>query len=121
MNKKFVFLFITVFLLQFCSGRFVIKEELSYFSEKYSGTYKIKKITDIGNNKKINPGEVVKIYFVSDSESIKVYAYLPSEPREKTLGKNILYLFDTDFPNEMYKREFLEMKLSEILEAQGGG
>ncbi|RME93673.1 MAG: type II secretion system-associated lipoprotein [Candidatus Hydrogenedentota bacterium] len=110
-----IVIFFTILMIQ-CSGRFVKKEELQYLQKKYSGIYVIKKPVDIGNNRKLKPGMRVKLFFQSGSESVKVYAYPANEPREEALGKNILYLFEEDFPKEKYSREVLEKKLNEIVE-----
>ncbi|MDH5716253.1 MAG: type II secretion system-associated lipoprotein [Spirochaetia bacterium] len=119
MNDKKITIFAGVFIVftifSFCSGRFVKREELNYFSEKYAATYVLKKEIDIGNNKTMKAGTQVKLYFISDSSSVKVYAYLPALAREEAVGKNILLLFESDFPDEKYDREFLEKRLEEIL------
>ena len=98
-----------------CSARFVNQTELKSLKEKYLGTYVILKAVDIGNNRKAERGSKVKLYFAATSESVKVYAYPHTEPREEAIGNNILYLFEDDFPTEAWDREFFEKKLSEIV------
>lgn len=92
------------------------REELDYLNKKYAGEFIIKKPVDIGNNRKLKKGARVYIYFRSGSESVKVYAYPSNQPREEAIGKNILFLFEEDFPNEKYSRKLLEKKLDEIIE-----
>ncbi len=70
---------------------------------------------DIGNNKKARLNQKVRLYFISNSESIKVYAYPHDSPRESAVGDNILYLFEDDFPNEEWDHDLLEKKLAEII------
>ena len=112
--RKFFFVFI-ICIIQQCSGRFVNQVELKKLKEQYNGNYVMKKPVDIGNNLKARVGEKVKIYFVSTSNSIKVYAYSYQEPRESSLGNNILYLFEDDFPDEKWDHNLLNKKLNDII------
>lgn len=113
--KKF-FNFFLLFVFFSCSGRFVKKEELMELEKKYSGVYVMKQKVDVGNNQSVAQGSRVRLYFRSDSDSIKVYAYPFNQSREMAIGKNILLLFEEDFPKETYDRAFLEEKLKELVE-----
>ena len=99
-----------------CSGRFVKKDEIQYLEKKYAKEYVTKQKIDIGNNQFMKSGMKVLLFFSSGSESVKVYAYPANQPREEAQGKNILYLFETDFPDEKYKREIFEEKLAALVE-----
>ncbi|MCS6985757.1 MAG: type II secretion system-associated lipoprotein [Leptospiraceae bacterium] len=109
-------LVVCILLLLFCSGRFVKKEELLELEKKYSGVYVIKKKIDVGNNETLSEGSRVRLYFRSDSEAIKVYAYPHNQSREMAVGKNILLLFEEDFPDEKYDRSYFEQKLGELID-----
>jgi len=98
-----------------CSGRLVKREELKVLNQKYSKEYLLKEKADIGNNRSMKAGTRVKIFFRSDSDSVKVYAYRFNEPREQALGKNILYLFENDFPDEEYTLKYLEEKIDKLI------
>ncbi len=98
-----------------CSALFVNKIELARLKKKFTGIYKILRPVDIGNNRKANVGDKVKLYFISTSQSIKVYAYPYAKSRETALGDNILYLFEDDFPNEAWISKIFEKKLLKIV------
>ena len=98
-----------------CSSRFVKKEELGQLQKEFGGVYVLTKPVDIGNNQKAERGAKVKLYFFSGSDSIKVYAYPHTQPRESALGKNILLLFNIDFPEEEWDKKFFREKLFSIL------
>lgn len=91
------------------------EEELKSLHESYNDTYILLKDTDVGNGLTLKAGTRIKLYFKSGSDSIKVYAYLTNQERESVLGKNILYLFDTDFPESEYNRKFLDAKLEKLM------
>ncbi len=112
--KKVAFLLLFVSFVH-CSGRFVKREELQYFEEKYSGVYIMKQKVDAGNNQYVAQGSRVRLYFRADSDSVKVYAYPHNQTREMAMGKNILLLFAEDFPDEKYNREIFENKLNELI------
>ena len=98
-----------------CSARFVKKANLKNLHNKYSGIYIIKQAVDIGNNRTAQVGQKVKLYFLSNSSSIKTYAYPHTEPRETSIGNNILYLFKDDFSKEQWDENAFEKKLFEII------
>ena len=100
-----------VSLFFFCSGRFVKREELEKLHKEYSGSYIIIKKIDVGNKNEITTGTRVRLFFTSNSDSVKVYAFKFNEPREQALGKNILYLFETDFPDEEFDKKIFLQKL----------
>ena len=114
MIRKIGFIILLTQLVAFCSGRFVKREELKFLHEKYQGDFILKKKVDVGNNETMKAGTKVKVYFRSDSESVKVYAYKANEPREQAMGKNIIYLFETDFPDEEYDRKIFLQKLDAV-------
>lgn len=91
----------------------VKKEELKRLNSKYNAVYTAKKELDIGNNKTIPIGTRLRLFFASKGKTIKVYAYPADALREEALGDNILYLFNTDFPDGEYSAQYLEQQLEE--------
>ena len=118
-TKIIALLFSLSILFTACTLNFVKDDELKALQQKYEGIYIC--IADIvpGNNDTIKAGTSVRLYLQSGSNSIKVYAYPIDEPREKALGKNILYLFDTDFPESKFMDVVLEKKINQIVKKQG--
>ena len=112
--RFFLFVILIIFVFQ-CSSRFVKKEGLGRLKKEFGGVYVIIKPVDIGNNQKAEQGSKVRLYFFSGSDSIKVYAYPHTQPRESALGRNILLLFDSDFPKEEWDIKFFKEKLFSIL------
>ena len=114
-NIHIIWLGVFVVCLLQCSARFVKREKLNQLKNELEGVYVLLKDIDIGNNQKASTGTKVKLYFMSDSESIKVYAYPHTQPRESALGKNILYLFENDFPKEEWEENFFKKKLFHVV------
>ena len=98
-----------------CSAHFVKKTQLDQLKNEFKGVYLIIKPVSIGNNRKASKGTKVRLYFISDSESIKVYAYPHTQPRESALGKNILHLFEDDFPEEKWDEKLFKKKLFRVV------
>ena len=116
--KKLI-LFSTILSFVACSGRFVKKNELVWLKKSYKGQFSLKKEIDIGNNESLPAGSRVRLYFRSSSKNIRVYAYKFNEPRESAIGKNILYLFESDFEDEEYNRRVFLGKLNELIAKVG--
>ena len=116
--KKLI-LFSAILSFVACSGRFVKKNELVWLKQSYNGQFSLKKEIDIGNNESLPAGSRVRLYFRSSSKDIRVYAYKFNEPRESAIGKNILYLFESDFKDEEYNRKAFLGKLNELIAKVG--
>ena len=115
LSIKFILFAVLIISILQCSARFVKKEELGKLKKEFDGVYVLTKPVDIGNNKKAEQGIKVRLYFFSASDSIKVYAYPHTQPRESALGENVLLLFDSDFPKEAWDKNFFKKKLFSIL------
>lgn len=111
-----LFIFILVFFIN-CNSPMVKKDQIEYLNKKYSGQYITTKTLDVGNNDILPKGSRVKLYFKSHSESIIAYAYRANQPREMVIGKNILFLFETDFPEEEFQMKVFEERLNEIIKS----
>ncbi|HNJ66563.1 MAG TPA: type II secretion system-associated lipoprotein [Turneriella sp.] len=106
--------------LLYCSSRFVKKEEIQRISKDYEKVYSLKERVEVGNFDSLNKGAKVKIYFKATGEYISIYAYPFSQVREEAVGKNILQLFDTDFPDKKFSEEVFRQKLSLLFEEYKG-
>jgi len=119
MSKWIPILFIILTALS-CSSRFVKKEEVQEFSKDYEKIYLLKKKIEVGNFETLNENAKVRIYFKTTGDYISVYAYPYSQNREEAVGKNILQLFDTDFPNKKFDPQVLKEKLAMLIEEDTG-
>lgn len=106
---------IMILFLSNCNSPMVKRDQIEYLNKKYSGQYITMKTVDIGNNDVLPKGSRVKLYFKSTSEAIIAYAYRANQPREMVIGKNILFLFETDFPKEEFQMDLFEKRLNEII------
>lgn len=106
--------------LLYCSSRFVKKEEVQRISKDYEKVYALKERVEVGNFDSLNKGAKVKIYFKATGEYISIYAYPHSQAREEAVGKNILQLFDTDFPDKKFSEEVFRQRLSLLFEEYKG-
>jgi type II secretion system-associated lipoprotein len=113
-QKKFLLPFVAIAVFS-CTLNYIKDDELKSLDKEFEGVYVTVKEIDVGNNNKIPAGTMVRLYFNSTSTSVKVYAYDEKEVREKALGKLILYMFDTDFPDKIFLKELMVKKLFEIV------
>lgn len=113
-------LFVTILAASRCGGKFVRTADVQKISQDYEGVYSLKKKIDTGNYESLNQGAKVKIYFKTAGEYVSVYAYPYSQSREEASGKNILQLFDTDFPDKKFSESLLREKLDAIIEKHHG-
>lgn len=98
-----------------CTISYIKEDTLKSLQEKYEAVYVCIHDISVGNDEFLKAGTRVRLYFQSGSNSLKVYAYPFETPRERALGKNILYLFDTDFPDNKFMEAVLDKRLNEIL------
>ena len=107
--------FLPAVFLAGCTLSYVKEDTLKSLEKKYEGIYVCLKDLPTGNDEFMKSGTRVRLYFQSGSNSLKVYAYPFDISREQSIGKNILYLFDTDFPDNKFEEIVLENKLQEIV------
>lgn len=107
-------------LLVACGSRFVKKEEIQRISKDYEGVYVLRERVETGNFDSLNKGARVKIFFKAAGDYVSVYAYPYSQPREEAVGKNILQLFEGDFPDKKFNEALLRERLAELLEEYRG-
>lgn len=73
--------------------------------------YILKKNVVIDGNVVLKKGERIKLYIVDGDEWVKVYGYKKNEKLLKAKKRLILYIFEEDFPDEIYDEKFLKDKL----------
>lgn len=103
-----------------CGSRLVKKEDIQRISKDYEKIYVIKDRVETGNFDSLGKGAKVRIYFKAAGEYISVYAYPHSQLREEASGKNILQLFETDFPDKKFKEEILRERIAALVEEYKG-
>jgi type II secretion system-associated lipoprotein len=103
-----------------CGGKFVRKDDVQRISKDYEQVFALKKKIDIGNFDSLNQGAKVKIFFKTAGDYVSVYAYPYSQPREEAVGKNILQMFESDFPNKIFSEQVFRDKLATLIEPYNG-
>jgi type II secretion system-associated lipoprotein len=121
MRSLFRFIFAAfALLLVACGSRFVKKEEIQRISKDYEGVYVLRERIETGNFDSLNKGARVKIFFKAAGDYVSIYAYPYSQPREEAVGKNILQLFEGDFPDKKFSEALLRQRISELVEEYKG-
>jgi type II secretion system-associated lipoprotein len=104
----------------YCTSRLVKKEDIQRISKDYDKVYSLKERVEVGNFDSLNKGAKVKIYFKATGDYISIYAYPYSQPREEAVGKNVMQLFESDFPDKQFKEEVFKQKLATLFEEYKG-
>ncbi len=101
-------------LMAGCST-FIPDEESDKISLKYqAGEYLL--LSDVIRNDLIFPkNSVVKLIVLTGDDWVKVYAYNSSEELLASNRFIVLYLFDTDFPDEKFSQEYLDAELLKLV------
>ncbi len=103
-----------------CGSRFIRKEEIQRISRDYEGVYVLRERVETGNFDSLNKGARVKLFFKAASDYVSVYAYPYTQPREEAVGKNILQMFESDFPDKKFSEELLRARIAELVEEYKG-
>lgn len=69
----------------------------------------------------LEKGTRVRIVISAGDEWVKVYAYKADEDVLKSNRILILHLFDTDFPENKFSREFFDKELALVIQKAGAG
>ena len=123
MRRRLIHLFVFAIFLPLaiaCGSKLVRKEEVQRISKEYEGVYVIKERIDVGNFDTLNKGARVRIFFKTAGDYVSVYAYPYSQPREEANGKNILLLFEGDFPDKKFSEELLKQRIAALVEEYKG-
>lgn len=107
-------------LLMACGSRFVKKEEIQRISKDYEGVYVLRERVETGNFDSLNKGARVKLFFKAAGDYVSVYAYPYSQSREEAVGKNILQLFESDFPDKKFSEALLRQRINDLVEEYRG-
>jgi type II secretion system-associated lipoprotein len=103
-----------------CSSRLVKKEEIQRISKDYEKVYILKDRVEVGNFDSLGKGAKVRLYFKAAGEYVSVYAYPYSQLREEANGKNILQLFEGDFPDKKFSEEVFRTRIGNLVEEYKG-
>lgn len=103
-----------------CGSRFIKKEEIQKISKDYEGVYVLRESVETGNFDSLNKGARVKIFFKAAADYVSIYAYPYSQPREEAVGKNILQLFEGDFPEKKFSEALLRQRIGDLVEEYKG-
>jgi type II secretion system-associated lipoprotein len=111
--------FFSIFLISVISvsavscSSFIIDSDYASLRELEAYTYVLQK--DVLNNREVvmKKGSVVKVVLKSDSTWVKVYAYPAEEDTLVSTRSLILFIFDDEFPDKLFKREFFDQKFAE--------
>jgi len=123
MHRRLIYLFVFAGFFSLaiaCGSKLVRKEEVQRISKEYEGVYAVKERIDVGNFDTLNKGARVRIFFKTAGDYVSVYAYPYSQPREEANGKNILQMFEGDFPNKKFSEELLKQRIAALVEEYKG-
>lgn len=112
-NSILIFLF-AVSVLTGCSS-FISEDQSNKLSAKYqAGEYVL--LSDLNRNKMTFPANsLVKLIVVTGKDWIKIYAYNSNEELLVSKRLLLLYIFETDFPNEKFSQQHLDSELSKLV------
>ena len=120
MIKKYLRIFLVIGLMLFsaCSS-FMKDEDADRITVKYQeGEYIL--INDLTrNNVTIPKNTAVKLLVETSSDWIKIYAYDSKEELLKSTRLLLLYLFDTDFPDEKFNQEYFDSEVNKLVRLKG--
>lgn len=119
-SQRFWLPLLLLLLAPGCSSKFVKKESIQRISKEYEDVYVLRERVETGNFDSLNKGARVKIYFKAAGDYVSVYAYPYSQPREEASGKNILQLFEGDFPDKKFSEEILKKRIADLVEVYNG-
>ncbi|MCL1865396.1 MAG: type II secretion system-associated lipoprotein [Spirochaetes bacterium] len=71
------------------------------------------------NNVTLPKNSAVKLLVETSSDWVKVYAYDSKEELLKSTRVLLLYLFDSDFPNEKFNQEFFDSEVNKMVRPRG--
>ncbi|MCL2154990.1 MAG: type II secretion system-associated lipoprotein [Leptospirales bacterium] len=116
MVKKYLGLFFIIGLLTISAcASFIKGEDIDRITLKYQeGEYIL--LDDLTrNNVTLPKNSAVKLLVETSSDWVKIYAYDSNEELLKSTRLILLYLFDTDFPNEKFNQEFFDSEMNKLV------
>ena len=122
MIKKYLGLFLVIGLLSVAACSSFIKDaDVERVTLKYQeGEYVL--LEDLKRNDlTLSKNTPVKLLVETSSDWIKIYAYDSKEELLKSTRLILLYLFDSDFPDERFNQEHLDFELRKLVIPRGAG
>ena len=114
--RKRIILTLTLIILAGCSSAIVKEEKLDELNANYTGVYEIvANIKDPSLRSPLPVGMKVKIFFESNSDSFRVYAYPANQSYEESVARQILYLIEDDFPEGQFSQQILDAELKKLV------
>ncbi len=112
--------FIALIFTSACST-FIRDEDSGTLLLKYqAGEFVL--LQNISRNEEILPANsIVKLIVVPGDEWVKIYAYDSSEELLVSKRVLLLYLFQSDFPDEKFSQEFLDAELLKLVKPKISG
>ncbi len=96
-----------------------IQDEQAASLEKYrDGIYRMKQDVKV-NELVLKKNEKVKLMVIVEEDAVKVYAYPANVSYLQSDRVLILYMFDVDFKENVFDKEYFHTKLMEIVEPVG--
>ena len=120
MIKKYLRIFLVIGLMSISAcSTFMRDEDADRITVKYQeGEYVL--LGDLTrNNVTIPKNTVVKLLVETSSDWVKVYAYDSKEELLKSTRLLLLYLFDTDFPDEKFDQEYFDSEINKLVRPKG--
>ncbi len=112
-----IFFVITILLLASCAT-FLKKDDVSDLKELERISYILKE--NIGETsrqgKSLKKGDKIKLYITTGDNFIKVYGYPANISFVKAERFLLLYLFEEDFKDNIFDKDFFREKLNNIVE-----
>lgn len=118
MKQIIIAVFFITLLFTGCST-FVPDEEFERLTVKYqSGDYIL--LQDVTRNEEtLAKGTVVKLTFVAGDEWVKIYAYDKKEEVLTSKRHLLIYMFEDEFPDELFDAARLETELAKVAVPSG--
>jgi type II secretion system-associated lipoprotein len=122
MVKKYLRLFFIIGLITIsaCSS-FIKNEDVDTITLKYQEGEYILLDNLTRDNLSLQKNSAVKLLVETSSDWVKIYAYDSKEELLKSTRLILLYLFDTDFPDERFNQEFFDSEMNKLVKPRGAG
>ena len=120
MIKKYLRLFFIIGVLSISAcSTFMKDEDIDRVTLKYQeGEYVL--IDELKrDNVSLPKNSAVKLLVETSSDWVKIYAYDSKEELLKSTRLILLYLFDTDFPNERFDQELFDSEMNKLVRPRG--
>ncbi len=93
---------------------FINDEQVRSLDRYEEGVYRMKQDVSV-NNLNLKKGEKVKLMVIVEEDAVKVYAYNADVSYLQAERVLILYMFDADFNEGVFDREYFHDRLMEMV------